>query len=151
MGAFEGIIWRCPVCETINRSEKCAVCGEEYRVISARNKTESVSEKSDKVRENNKIAETPRYNNEIEAVSDDEHISGYLEGSVKSEPLYEHKDISKTEVKSSSPDLHDISKSYRMRSLEDIEGKKEDLSEVNSKLREISKSYRMRSLEDMEV
>lgn len=53
-------------------------------------------------------------------------------------------------ARSGSGGLYTLSRSYRMKTFDDIEDNKEVLSKEFLKLREISENYRMRSLEELE-
>lgn len=121
-------IWRCPICETINNSAYCVVCGTErvmpeprqQETFAAKPLTQTVSEKP--------AAAAPyRYSPPEKSGSG----TGY--------------------------DLKELSKSYTMRSLDELEddGRKKDttINDVLNEridLRKLSKTYKMRSLDELE-
>lgn len=142
MAEFKDVIWRCPICETINRNEKrCVVCGNGYFAETQNTDTKKPILNDDAGPEPYKTLENAKSLHNKRMLD--------FEDKLGTGELTERDDINRTE-ESGIFDLHKLSKSYRMRSLDDIEGKKEEISEAGLKLREISKSYRMKSLDALE-
>lgn len=139
-------IWRCLKCETLNRGTRCAVCGEEYKNISLYEQLEIKNDSTAPAE--NRTAEG------IKKVPEYERLHGtdkrpFLKPNVTNDAAAGHEDTASA-ARSGSGGLYTLSRSYRMKTFDDIEDNKEVLSKEFLKLREISENYRMRSLEELE-
>lgn len=128
MGNSENKIWRCPVCETINNGDSCVVCGEKYSSYESGSFADRAS-----------ISSSDPIIHRVEE-------NGHTDAGPDPAPVY-----TDPRVAVRADGYREPPGGYRMKSIEELSGKREEeSSDFSRKLSAIARSYKMRSLDDLE-